>query len=117
MDDWMPRLKAAFPNVPATGDVEGDQPTQQAWFEAIYLDMFPPSEASQYTEQSGNTGTTDDASKTNLFYYGMKARPNWKPRGAVEQWPVEEAKSLPVIQHKGVNKMITAGALLHMQSR
>lgn len=53
MDDWMARLKDAFPDVAPTGDVEGDQNEQQAWFELIFANMFPGNGEPEATRGSG----------------------------------------------------------------
>lgn len=97
MDEWMSRLKAAFSDVPPVGDVENDQPAQQAWFEAIYLAMFP-----QQPEPLSQAGKSTEGDK-GLFYYGMKARPAWKPRGAIEEFSPEQASKLEIVKRKEVH--------------
>ena len=38
-----------------------------------------------------------------LFYYGMKARPAWKPRGAIEEYSPEQAADLEIVKRKEVH--------------
>lgn len=104
MDDWMARLQSAFPDIKPEGDVEGDQTAQQAWFNAIYSDMFPVSNAQEKANAPATTGNADDAATSNLFFYGMKARPDWKPRGAVEQYTPEESANLAIVKHKEIKQ-------------
>lgn len=48
----------------------------------------------------GEDSVGDGPTNHILYYYGMKARPNWRPRGAVEVIPAQEASELAIIKAK-----------------